>query len=366
MKICFICTEIFAWGKYGGFGRVTRKIGGELVKKGIDVFAVVPKRNQQKDFEILDGIKVLGFPIYNPLAAKRLFINCNADIYHSEEPSLLTYLAMKAMPSKIHLVTSRDPRNFTDWINECIHPSYNIFQVMGNFIFENSFPVSHAVRKANKIFCTAKFLEEIVAKKYKLKDKVGFLPTPITIPLKVIVKSEIPKVCFVSRLDRRKRPELFFDLAKNFPDVQFIAIGESRDKKYEKHLINKYSNLKNLEIKGFVNQFNSDLISKIFEDSWILVNTAVREGLPNSFLEALAHRCAILSSVNPENVTERFGYHVTDNNYQDGLKNLLNANAWIEKGQAGQKYVLENYDANKSIEEHISIYTKLLHKEKLN
>lgn len=366
MKICFICTEIFAWGKFGGFGRVTRKIGIELVKKGFDVYAVVPKRNEQKDFEILDGIKVFGFPKYNPLAAKKLFINCNADIYHSEEPSLLTYIAQNAMPSKIHLVTSRDPRNFVDWISEFIHPSYNIFQVTANFIFENNFLVSRAVRKANKVFCTAKFLEEIVVKKYKLKEKVDFLPTPTKIPQKEIVKSEKPKVCFISRLDRRKRPELFFELAKHFPNVQFIAVGESRNKNYEKHLRNKYSNLKNLEIKGFVNQFDSDLVSKIFEESWILVNTAVREGLPNSFLEALAHQCAILSSVNPENVTEHFGYHVTDNNFQAGLTKLLDANNWITKGQAGKKYVLENYELNKAIAEHIHIYSRLLNQEKLN
>ncbi len=356
MKICFICTEIFAWGKYGGFGRVTRKIGSELVKKGVDVYAVVPKRNDQKDFEILDGIKVLGFPKYNPIAAKKLLVNCDADIYHSEEPSFLTYLALKIMTSKIHLVTSRDPRNFSDWVSEFIHPSYNIFQVIGNFIFENSFLVSRAVRKANRVFCTAIFLKEIVAKKYKLKEKVEFLPTPIKIPQKVIVKSQIPKVCFISRLDRRKRPELFFELAKHFPNVQFIAVGESRNKNYEKYLRSKYSNLNNLEIKGFVNQFNSDLVSNIFEESWILVNTAVREGLPNSFLEALAHRCAILSSVNPENVSERFGYHVTDDNFQTGLKKLLEANAWIEKGRAGQKYVSENYELNKAIAEHIRIY----------
>ena len=27
VKICFLCVEIFAWGKFGGFGRSTRVIG---------------------------------------------------------------------------------------------------------------------------------------------------------------------------------------------------------------------------------------------------------------------------------------------------------------------------------------------------
>ena len=110
MKICFICTEIFEWGKYGGFGRATRIIGRELVKRGIEVYAVIPRRNGQKEFELLDGIKVLGFPKTNPFYASRLFKMCDADIYHSQEPSFITYLAVKEMQDKVHLVTSRDPK----------------------------------------------------------------------------------------------------------------------------------------------------------------------------------------------------------------------------------------------------------------
>jgi len=145
MKICLICTEIFGWGKYGGFGRVTRIIGRELVKHGIEVFSIVPRRNGQKELEILDGIKVLGFQKSNPFHAKELFRICDADIYHSEEPSFLTYLAMKEMPGKLHIVTSRDPKTTVDWLTEFINPSKNKFQVLSNYLFENNFFVKRSV-----------------------------------------------------------------------------------------------------------------------------------------------------------------------------------------------------------------------------
>jgi hypothetical protein len=45
-------VEIFAWGKYGGFGRATRIIGRELVKRGYEVYAVVPRRPGQKPVEL--------------------------------------------------------------------------------------------------------------------------------------------------------------------------------------------------------------------------------------------------------------------------------------------------------------------------
>jgi glycosyltransferase involved in cell wall biosynthesis len=360
MKVCLICTEIFSWGKYGGFGRVTRTIGKELVKREIEIFAVVPKQKGQKDLEILDGIKVLGFSKHNPFSAKSLIMKCDADIYHSEEPSFTTYLAMRTMPGKIHIITSRDPRNFTDWMVEFFYPSSNILQVISNFIYENNFLVSSAVRKASKVFYTAKFLEQKVNLKYHLKKTGGFLPTPIEIPRKKIIKSEQPLVCFIARMDRRKRPEIFFKLAKEFPGVKFVVAGKSRSNGYENFLRQKYSNLTNLEFAGFINQFETDKVSSILEKSWILVNPTIREGLPNSFLEALAHKCAVLSSVNPENVVQDFGYYVEHNDFIKGLRYLLENNNWKEKGEKGQKYVIENYELIKTIDKHVETYNKLL------
>ena len=335
-------------------------IGRELIKNGIEVYAVIPRRKNQKEFEILDGIKVFSFPNYNPFFAKKLFSNINADVYHSEEPSFGTYLAMKEMPTKIHIVTSRDTKFFIDWFKEFIHPSYNKLQVLANYLYEDNFFVKRSVQKANKVLCAAKFLNEKVKKKYSLKDDVEFLPTPIEIPQKEIIKSELPTVCFLSRWDKRKKPEIFFQLAKSFPEIKFIAVGKARNVNYDDYLRKKYSNLKNLTMTGFINQFETDEISKILAASWIIINTATREGLPNAFLEALAHKCAILSALNPEEVTERFGYYVKDGNFEAGLKKLLDNNNWRMKGEQGQDYIKENYELNKSIGYHIKTYENLL------
>ncbi len=54
-----MAIEIFAWGKYGGFGKSTRIIGREMVKRGYEVFALVPLRAGQNKEEDLDGITVI-------------------------------------------------------------------------------------------------------------------------------------------------------------------------------------------------------------------------------------------------------------------------------------------------------------------
>jgi glycosyltransferase involved in cell wall biosynthesis len=61
-------------------------------------------------------------------------------------------------------------------------------------------------------------------------------------------------------------------------------------------------------------------------------------------LEALAHKCAILSSVNPDELTERFGYWARGNDFAEGLRYLLESNRWEKLGAKGYKYVRENHN----------------------
>jgi glycosyltransferase involved in cell wall biosynthesis len=358
MRVCLICVEIFAWGKYGGFGRATRVIGGELAKRGIKVFAVVPRRQGQKEIEELDGITVLGFPSRKPWLARNCFRICDADIYHSQEPSFLTHMAMKAMPGKKHVITLRDPREWFDWWIEFLQPSRSKFQVLSNFFFED-FLSRKAVKSADGVFCTAENLLSKAVRKYGLKKEPGVLATPVFIPEKV-EKASSPTVCFIGRWDRRKQPEIFFELAKAHPGVNFIAVGKSRDKKRNLLLEKRYSSVPNLVLKGFVDQFASDGLFDLLSRAWILVNTSSREGLPTSFLEALAHRCSLLSMVNPGGVAEQFGYHVKDGDFSRGLQWLLDKDRWKERGEKGFEYVKQRHDLGKVIYDHEFQYKQVL------
>jgi glycosyltransferase involved in cell wall biosynthesis len=359
MKICLICVEIFAWGKYGGFGRATRTIGRELVKRGIEVCAVVPLRKGQKPVENLDGITVYGFPPLLPWAAKKLLKNCDADIYHSCEPSYTTYLALTAMPHKKHMVTFRDPRDFHDWKMEFDLPSLNRLQVVHNYFFENNFKVQQCIKQMDRVFTIGKYLVPKVKKMYQLTTNPIFLPTPVAINGN-IEKAATPTVCYLARLDRRKRPTLFLDLAKKFPHVNFIVIGQSRDKKWEAFLYKKYSKFPNIKFTGFIDQFSSDEHARLRNQSWVMVNTATREALPNSFLESAAAKCAILSHVDPDGFASQFGYHAKNNDFAEGLRFLLENDRWHARGEKGFQYVKNTFEMNMALQKHVDIYKRLL------
>jgi glycosyltransferase involved in cell wall biosynthesis len=358
MRICLVANEIFAWGKIGGFGRATRMIGRELVKRGFEVTAIIPRRNNQKPVEYLDGMRVLGFELRNPLSAYRLYKEADADIYHSEEPSFGTFLAMKAVPGRRHIITLQNTRRLEDWLANLRYPSLNRMQVLTDWLYEDNLFTHYAIHHADGLYVAAKFLVSRAKKVYHLKQDPIFLPTPVDIP-QTIKKSVTPLVCFVSRLDRLKRPEYFLQLAQSFPEVKFIAVGKSRDPLYEQSLRDRFSGLPNLSMPGMIDPFQSGELSQILGQSWILANTSAKEGLPNAFIEAAAHHCAILSGLDPDGFTTSYGVMVTGDDFGAGLRKLLDHDFWRVQASKGYAYVSSTFSTEKSIDQHIQIYESL-------
>jgi glycosyltransferase involved in cell wall biosynthesis len=359
VRVCLVSVEIFAWGKYGGFGRATRTIGRELVRRGHDVVAVVPRRPGQSPVEELDGMTVLSFPPGRWLASAELLRQADADVYHSCEPSLATWVAARTMPDRIHVVTCRDPRDRRDWLTEFALPSRSRLRVVANYVYENGPLVRRGVRRADAVYAAAKCLVPKAQAVYGLRTPPGFLPTPIEIPT-AVEKAAEPTVCFVGRLDRRKRPEAFFRLVERFPHVHFIAVGASNDPAWDRQLRQRYGGRPNLDMRGFIDQFGTNELGEILGRSWIIINTSAREGLPNSLLEAAAHRCAILSQVDPDGFASGFGWHAVDGDFEAGLRHLLEEDRWRERGLAACRYVAGTFETGQAIERHLQEYGALV------
>jgi len=355
-KVCLICVEIFGWGKYGGFGRATRIIGRELRRRGLDVVALVPQRGRQARTEQLDGITVVGFPAADPFRFLKLAKDIDADVYHSQNVSFATYLATRAIPGARHVVTLRDPKSVHDWAIEWWRPSRSRSRVLLNCLYEEVLGLNGFVRNLDGVYVAAPHLVEKAVSKYKLASDIGVLPTPIEMPHHNLVKAARPTAVFVGRLDRRKRPEKYLGLAGRFPDVEFIVVGRSNDAGWEKQLRARYLPQANITFEGFVDQFASRRLQQVLEKSWVIVNTAAREGIATATLEGLAHQCAVLSKVNSENEAQNFGYHAERDDFDRGLNRLLENDSWREKGIRGQRWVAENFEIEMSIDRHIKAY----------
>ncbi len=371
MRICFITSELFIGKRRGGYGKLVRIVGRELVKRGFNVSVICWSEPGSKLITELDGMEILSYPytlttrsplkhIIDYTKIIPLIKSVNADVYISIDCMVETYIAQKIMPNRKHVIWVQDPFDWRDYeLLGSIDPNYKISRLR---FWVNTKLYSITYKKTDLILTQAKHYIPKIAKLYGVNpDRVIYLPNPVEyIPDEdSLAKSREPIVCFLGRMDPQKRYWLFFKLAREFPSIKFIAIGRP-SLLYEelyKQVVRKHQGLENLKILGFVDERKK---SEILAKSWILCLPSIREGLPLAFLEALAHKCALLSTVNPDNLTRRFGYYVKDSSLNEGLNKLLDNDTWRGKGEDGYAYVLKMHPLNKIMGELIK-ELELLH-----
>ncbi len=361
MRICLIASEFLGFGTAGGFGFATRSLGRNLVARGHEVTVVIPRpRGVSATTANVDGILLLTYSRLEIIDSMRLFRDVNAEIYHSQEPSLATYLCQRAVPDAVHVVTSRDPRDLHDWWIEFRYPSRTRLGVVRTALFYENYFCKRAVRRCSRVYVPARCLAGKVQAKYRLDKPPEFMPTPIRMPAGEVQKAERPTICYVGRLDRRKRPDRFLTLAEKLTHCDFIVVGEAQDPAYKRELEARFGNIRNLKMLGFVDQFASNKLSEVLSMSWIMVNTAAREGLPNVFIEAAAHQCAIVSAHDPDGFASRFGRWCPDADYRSAVSELLGDDRWRACGQAGAAYVEQTNREDLATASHLDSYLSLL------
>jgi glycosyltransferase involved in cell wall biosynthesis len=134
---------------------------------------------------------------------------------------------------------------------------------------------------------------------------LALLPNPIDAAREPGPKARAPRVVFLARLDPYKRPWLFVELARAFPDVEFRMLGQahfSGSGAWEPRDLPS-----NLRLLGNV---SGEEKLRELDAAWVLVSTSAHEALPVSFQEALASRTPLLACVDTERVTSRFGIYV--------------------------------------------------------
>jgi glycosyltransferase involved in cell wall biosynthesis len=365
LRLCILTGQYFGWGIYGGFGSMSRALAEGLAAAGHSVCVIVPRRQDQKPLETINGVEVRSFPPTDLKAARELIRNCSADIFHSQDPTVLTWLAQRIHPRRVHLVTCRDPRNLADWFVEFRYATWKRrLMTPMNYLTESGPLVRHAVRNAQGVFVPAFFLRHKVQKMFGLAEPAGFLPNLIDVPPVCPGKPPVPTFTFLARWDKRKRPWLFLDLARKFPEYRFVAVGQgsaSAEAEFDRALRARYSGIPNLELPGLVNRFQQpETMRRILSETWALVSTSAREGLPLTFLEAAAYGCSIVSAVDPDGFADRFGVRVEQDDFAGAIRSLLGQNPQ-EKGRAARAYVMEQYEKQRALQKHIELYRRYVH-----
>jgi len=325
MKICFVALSLYPClandysGKSIGGAEVQQTmIAHGLVEKGVEVSAIT-EDSGQKDAVVLDGVTVFktyrqgaGLPVLRFIYPKivliyKALLRANADVYYVRNASFLTAL--------VALFCYRHKKK---WLYAGAHDTDFI---PGSELISNSrdrFLFRLGLRHAPRVVVQTKVQQELLKTNYAKKSSV--LYNFSNKPLDKNVEANKDTILWVSTIRRWKRPELFLQLAIRLPDYNFVMIGgpDGRDTAFFKQIEKQAKTLDNLKFVGFA---SLDLTESFFDQASVFVNTSIKEGFPNTFLQAWRRGIPTVSFFDPDAV-------IAENdlgNQVDSLEELVNA-----------------------------------------
>ncbi len=214
----------------------------------------------------------------------------------------------------------------------------------------------HALHYADQIVVQTERQREQLHERFG-RDGV-LIRNPLPQPAAGAVPKELrdqpcPFVLWVGRAERaNKRPELCVELARRCPHVPFVAVMNRSDNALFRELCAAApANLRIIESVPF------DQIDAYFARSLALVNTSIREGFPNTFLQAAAHGAPILSLlVDPDDFISRQGCGAACGDDMDRLaaevaRVASDAEYRNALGAAGRRYVAQRHDLDGRVDE---------------
>lgn len=378
IKIGIVANEFFdlSLGRMGGFGWASRQVAncfGSDRNLGIDV-AFLAGETYAKPGQLVG--KIHNTPIIlrnrNRLEYCRRIWAEKFDLILSIDyrPSYRSLFWL--LPRTPIIVWVRDPRPPEDMakINTARIPGFEDIQPQGLkspdcTSLAGVVNVSKWLRRPVLFATPAPFLKDKVLGTYGVQPSaVTFLPNIIDLEPGEVVKSEKPTVVFLARLDPYKRPWLFAELARHFPDVEFIFLGKPHFEGKGAWELNSLPN--NVRLMGHV---DGEEKIRILSSAWVLINTSIHEGLAVSFQEALKCETPLLSCLDPENVVSRFGIYVGRYDgtgmegipkFIEGLKTLLEDKELRTRlGKEGRKWVEENHNKSRFVEVFYELCSKV-------
>lgn len=350
MKLGVIASEFFdpALGGMGGFGWAARQVAQTFKKHpelGVElVFIATDIQEQVGQTETTaHGARVI---LRAPSRLENLIKMRRErfDLLLAIDYHLPYSVYLRSLPRTPAIIWSRDPRPPEDVLEiyTCRIPGEGNAEPQGLFCFDGR-SMRQIVREAWFFRRKLYFATPAPTLLSKLGGSFGveppvcyFLPNIIAPHPGTIAKSEMPTVVFLGRLDPIKRPWLFVELARRFPHVEFLMLGQPHF-----HGTGGYapSSLpSNVRVHGHVGEADK---LRILSQAWVTVNTSIHEGFPVSFFESFACETVVLSGTDVDYAASRFGHFY---GRFDGT-----GEAGLDAMELGLRRLLENHELRRGM-----------------
>lgn len=140
-------------------------------------------------------------------------------------------------------------------------------------------------RNAEVVHCVSKFTANQVKAEYGVESVVIYNGIDTKLFKPVEHYNERIKILFVGSYVERKKPQYVIELAKKFPNCDFIMYGGHSDSYLFERISKTARKLNNLTVNTAISWYN---LMKVFQTSDIFVFPSLHEGFANVLVEATA------------------------------------------------------------------------------
>lgn len=223
-------------------------------------------------------------------------------------------------------------------------------------IFRDRIMYFWGLKRSDAIIAQNKNQQHLVRKYFSINAPIihnGFYKRRANRPLQ-------RDILWVANFRNPKRPSVFLEVARNFPNEHFVMVGGRTNDRTQKNrnlydaIATEARHLSNLEFKGFL---SFDLAEKQFESAKLFVNTSLHEGFPNTFLQSWSRGIPVISFVDPDNLIRdnRLGLVATNTTQMiKQIRAFLSSRITFSAND-----IRTFYEANFSIELVVDKYEKL-------
>src|SRR3989338_2802453 len=206
-----------------------------------------------------------------------------------------------------------------------------------------------ALTRADAVIVQNKEDIGIIQQNYHIAAKVIKNYHPIPPPRKPASPGTPLMLVWVGRITSIKRPHLFLDLAKKFPEHVFRMIGFISDTALWQKIKKESERIPNLTI---ITNEPHHKMDQHYQQASLLVSTSSLEGFPNTFIEAMKWGVPIASlSVNPDQCITKHALGIVGNDdleyFANQLKTLIENPKMIHQyGKNAYHYASKEFGEN--------------------
>jgi glycosyltransferase involved in cell wall biosynthesis len=172
-----------------------------------------------------------------------------------------------------------------------------------------------------------------------------------------------PEFLWVGSIRKRKRPDLYLELARRIPAAAFTMIGgPGDDARYYEHIAGEARSIPNIAYLGFVQPREID---DYYRRAYAFINTSDLEGFPNTYLHSWIRGVPTLTmEIDPDGIIARHRLGSVTGSFESLVEAVRalrdNPSLRSDMSRGARRYVREHHDINERGDDYIRLFERLL------